>query len=208
MELSVSVLNAKDKIKIIKKLNKSKIKYYHIDVMDGKFVSQLSLPIQEIQKINNVSTKELDVHLMVENPLPYIDAIKELNVKYITIHLEINQDIKMLIDRIKSYGIKAGISIKPTTPVDKLIPYLNDIDLILIMSVEPGLGGQPFITSSKERVQEIKDLTSQHSNIKLSIDGGINDKTLLKVKNVDIVVVGSFITTSSEPLKQIEKLLV
>lgn len=208
MELSVSVLNAKDKIEIIKKLNNSKIKYYHIDVMDGRFVSQVALPIEEIKKINNISEKKLDVHLMVEEPLLYIEALKDLNIKYITIHLEIEQNIEMLISKIKEYGIKAGLSIKPTTSVDKLIPYLDDIDLILIMSVEPGLGGQPFIASSTEKLQEIKSLISKKPNIKISIDGGINDKTLPKVKDVDIAIVGSFIITSSEPLKQIEKLLV
>lgn len=208
MELSVSVLNAKDKIEIIKKLNNTEINYYHIDVMDGKFVSRKALSIEEIKKINSASKKKLDVHLMVEDPYSYIESLKDLNIEYITIHLEIEQNIKMLINKIKECGIKAGLSIKPQTSVDKLIPYLNDIDLILIMSVEPGLGGQSFIPSSAEKLQEIKSLISNNPNIKLSIDGGINDKTLSQVKDSDIAVVGSFITTSSNPLKQIEKLLV
>lgn len=206
MELSVSILNAKDKINMIKKINSTDISYVHLDVMDGKFVSQKTLSPEEISSLANFSDKKLDVHLMVEEPLEYIEKIKELsNIEYITIHLEINKDIKKILEKIKSYGYKCGISIKPNTNINKLIPYLDDIDLILLMTVEPGLGGQKFIPDSKLKLSELKKITKE--NIKIEVDGGINDLTIKEIESADIVVVGSYITTSENPIEKINILL-
>ena len=170
MRLSVSILNSKDKINMIKTLNNTKISYIHIDVMDGLFVSQKSLPSDEIIKLSPFSSKPLDIHLMVENPMYYIERIKELpNIDNITIHLEINKDIKNILNKIKEYGFKRSLAIKPNTDINLLVPYLDIIDRIFIMTVEPGLGGQPFL---------------------------------------DISVVGSYITTSDNPVQRINDLLV
>lgn len=208
MELSVSILNSKDKKEIIKILNDTDISYIHMDVMDGKFVSQQTLPYQELIDISKESNKKLDVHLMMETPEEYIEHIKELkNIDNITIHLEINKDIKHILNKIKELGIKRGLSIKPNTPIKNLIPYLEDIDLILVMTVEPGLGGQPFLEESTSRLKQIKDLVKD-KNILLEVDGGINSETINKVKEADIAVVGSYITKSDDPIKQINKLLV
>ena len=208
MELSVSVLNAENRLQMIKILNKTDISYIHIDVMDGIFVSQRSLPPEEIIELSNVSDKKIDVHLMVEDPISYIEQIKDLkNIEYITIHLEIDKDIKDILSKIKSYGYKTGLSIKPNTDVNALIPYLEDIDLILLMTVEPGLGGQPFIESSIEKIQDLKKLIN-NTNIKIEVDGGINDKTINKVKDANIAVVGSYITKSENPTEAINNLLV
>lgn len=206
MELSVSILNAKDKINMIKKINTTDISYIHLDVMDGKFVSQKTLSPEEISYLANVSDKKLDIHLMVEEPLDYIEKIKELsNVEYITIHLEINKDVKNILKKIKSYGYKCGLSIKPNTDINKLIPYLDDIDLILLMSVEPGLGGQNFIPESKLKLSELKKITKE--NIKIEVDGGINNLTIKEIERADIAVVGSYITTSENPIEKINILL-
>ena len=208
MELSVSILNAENKNKMINLLNEIDISYIHIDVMDGIFVSQTSLPLEEIIELSNISNKKLDVHLMVEDPISYIEQIKDLNnIEYITIHLEINKDIKNILSIIKSYGYKTGLSIKPNTDVNALIPYLEDLDLILLMTVEPGLGGQPFIESSINRIKELKNLTNS-TNIKIEVDGGINAKTINLVKEADIAVVGSYITKSENPTEAINNLLV
>ena len=159
MELSVSILNSQDRKEMVKLLNKTNITYIHVDVMDGIFISQKTFNIKEIRTISQVSDKKLDVHLMVENPLLYIENIKDLtNIEYITIHLEINKDIKEILTKVKSYGFKTGISIKPNTNLELLLPYLEYIDLLLVMTVEPGLGGQPFILSSSNRLKEIKKL--------------------------------------------------
>ncbi len=208
MRLSVSILNSKDKINMIKTLNNTKISYIHIDVMDGLFVSQKSLPSDEIIKISPFSSKSLDIHLMVENPMYYIERIKELpNIDNITIHLEINKDIKNILNKIKEYGFKGSLAIKPNTDINLLVPYLDIIDRILIMTVEPGLGGQPFLENSPNRIKEIKKLIKD-KNIELEVDGGINNQTINKVKDVDISVVGSYITTSDNPVQRINDLLV
>lgn len=208
MELSVSILNSQDRKEMIKLLNKTNITYIHVDVMDGIFVSQKTFNIKEIRTISQVSDKKLDVHLMVENPLLYIENIKDLtNIEYITIHLEINKDIKEILTKVKSYGFKTGISIKPNTNLELLLPYLEYIDLLLVMTVEPGLGGQPFILSSSNRLKEIKKLI-QNYNIKLEVDGGINNHTIKEVELADIAVVGSYITSSNNPIDKINSLLV
>lgn len=208
MKLSVSILNAKDKEKTIKELNKTDISYFHIDVMDNMFVSQYSFSYQEVIELSRLSEKQLDVHLMHNNPLSYIEKIKDLkNIEYITIHLEIDKDIKYILNKIKDYGYKRGLSIKPNTNIDKIKPYLDDIDLILVMTVEPGYGGQPFLEDSPNRIKEIKRLIKDR-NILLEVDGGINNKTLNLVKEADIAVVGSYITTSDDPISRINNLLV
>ena len=207
MELSVSILNAKDKEQTIKLLNKTDISYIHLDVMDGNFVSQISLPLEEIESLSKISEKKLDIHLMVEDPLEYIEKITDLpNIEYITIHLEINKDIKSILSKIKSYGYKTGLSIKPNTDINKLLPYLEDLDLILLMTVEPGLGGQPFITSSSARLKELKNIVKD--KIKLEVDGGINNITIKDVPEADIAVVGSYITKSENPIDRINSLSV
>ena len=208
MKLSVSILNAKDKEKTIKELNKTDISYFHIDVMDSIFVSQYSFSYQEVIELSSLSEKKLDVHLMHNNPLSYIEKIKDLkNIEYITIHLEIDKDIKYILNKIKDYGYKRGLSIKPNTNIDKIKPYLDDIDLILVMTVEPGYGGQPFLEDSPNRIKEIKRLIKDR-DILLEVDGGINNKTLNLVKEADIAVVGSYITTSDDPISRINNLLV
>lgn len=208
MELSVSILNSESKKEMVKILNNTDISYIHIDVMDGKFVTQKTLPYQELIDISKETNKKLDVHLMMEDPEEYIDNIKEIkNIDTITIHLEINKDIKQILTKIKKLGIKRGLSIKPNTKIESLIPFLEDIDLILIMTVEPGLGGQPFLEESTTRIKQIKDLVKD-KNILLEVDGGINNNTIDKVKEVDIAVVGSYITKSDDPINQIKSLLV
>lgn len=208
MKLSVSILNSKDRKEMIDKLNNTNISYIHMDVMDGKFVSQNTLSYQELRELSSFSNKKLDVHLMMDNPEEYINNIKDLNnIENITIHLEIDKDIKKILSMIKSLGIKRGISIKPNTDINKLLPYLNDIDLILVMTVEPGLGGQPFIETSTARLKEIKKLIKD-KDILIEVDGGINSNTINLVKDADIVVVGSYITCSDDPISKINSLLV
>lgn len=207
MKISVSILNAKDKKETIKILNNTDISCFHIDVMDGHFVSQTSIPVEETIELSRVSEKKLDIHLMHSSPLTYIEKIKDLkNIEYITIHLEIEDNIKDILNKIREYSFKSGISIKPNTDINKLIPYLNDIDLILIMTVEPGLGGQQFLENSPNRIKAIKELIKD-KDILLEVDGGINDKTINLVKDSDIAVVGSYITTSDNMIEKVKTLV-
>ena len=157
-KISTSILSSNNLIDTIEKLNKSITDYIHLDVMDGLFVPNTKFSIEELKDILPQINKPMDIHLMVENPLPYIKAINNPNVEYITIHIEINQDINSLIDTIKSSGYKVCLAIKPNTNIEEIIPYIEKIDMVLIMSVEPGSGGQNFIPNSVERLKAIKKI--------------------------------------------------
>ena len=194
IKISTSILSAKDRINSIKKLNNTNTDYIHIDTMDGIFVPNTQMNIDEIIELEKYSQKKLDIHLMVDNPEPYIDNLTNKNIEYITIHIEIEKDINNLINKIKSSGYKVGLSIKPNTDTKTLIPYINKIDLVLIMSVEPGFGGQKFIPNSLNKAKEIRNL---NQNITIEIDGGINNENINEIKKyVDIAVVGSYITNN------------
>lgn len=210
MKLSISLLSIptlEDKIKFTKKLNNTNIDYLHIDVMDGKFVSQKSFPIKETRKISDVSKKKLDIHLMVNNPEKNILELSTLsNIRDIIIHVEINDDISKLLKLIKDNNIKCGLAISPNTNINTLIPYLDIIDIILVMSVNPGYGGQPFIESSPSRINDIRNIIGNR-NIEIEVDGGINNTTINKVKEVNTIVVGSYITKSNNIIERINSLI-
>ena len=194
MKVSASFFSSKNIPKDLEKLNDTDVDYIHVDIMDGKFVKNKTMPFREMRHIYEYTSKRLDVHLMVEDPSKYIPLYAELNTEYITFHVEVLEDIKKNIDLIKSYSIKAGLAIKPNTKINELIPYLPFIDLILIMSVEPGEGGQAFIEESENRVNEVRELINSYNlDCVINIDGGINDETRKKCDNCDIVVAGSYI---------------
>ena len=207
MEVAVSVLDCKDRIEGVIKLNRTNASFIHIDVMDGKFVPNVQFDnIGEIKGINRVSKYPLDVHLMMENPEDYIKELSDMNIEFITIHLEIDKDKNEIFRMIKKLGYKVGLSIKPNTDISSLSPYLDDIEMILVMSVEPGLGGQKFIEETTNRINEIRKLIGNR-NILIEVDGGINIDNITKLDCVDIAVVGSYITKSDNYYKKIEELL-
>ena len=194
IKISASILSSKNRIDSIQKLNNTNVNYLHIDTMDGIFVPNKQMPIEEIIQLEKYSNIPLDIHLMVENPEQYLIHLSNKNIEYITFHIEINKNINNLIDKIKALGYKVGLSIKPNTNVEKIIPYLPLIDLVLIMSVEPGFGGQKFINQTLKKAQEIRNINKE---ITIEIDGGINDTNIQEIKKyVDIAVVGSYITNS------------
>lgn len=206
MELSVSLLNAKERIETAKILNDSDINYLHIDIMDGKFVSNKDYSFEEVEKISSISTKKLDIHLMANEPEKYIERLILLpNINNITFHLEINKDINKLITLVKENKIKCGIAIKPDTDIKKLKPYLDKIDLILIMTVNPGAGGQKLIPSTIKKVHDIRKLVEDYPII-LEVDGGINNETIKEVKEASIAVVGSYITKHDNMFERINNL--
>lgn len=207
MKVAVSYLKSKNDLKTtIESIEKTDAEYIHVDVMDGNFVENKTYEYQELESILKDAKKPLDVHLMVENPIKYIIDYKNLKPEFITIHSEINQNIEDLIDLIHSYGIKAGISIKPKTSIEDIENLLNKIDNILIMSVEPGKGGQKYI-DSEDKINKLKILREENNyNYLISIDGGINNETIEKVKNVDFVISGSFICMSDDYQEKINEL--
>ena len=198
--LSTSILgfkeNAKENIKKIDSLNTD---YLHLDIMDGIFVPNKTWSIEEIKTLVENHTKPLDVHLMVSDIKKYIDDFSTLNPTYITFHFEATENPKEIIEYIKSKNIKVGISIKPRTTVEDLIPYLNLVDLILIMSVEPGKGGQEYLVSANEKIDELELLRNAYKyNYLIEVDGGINNNTIKECLNADMFVVGSYITSSED----------
>lgn len=206
MEISVSILNSNDRVMDVKKLNNTNCDYIHIDVMDGEFVNPTEFSYEEVMNIINVCNKKIDVHLMCKEPIKYIEKLVNYNVSNITFHEEVDEDLFDIIDLIKKYNIEVGMSIKPNTSVDKLDKYLDKINLVLVMSVEPGYGGQEFMLSSLDKVRELKKrIKDKNLDVKIEIDGGVKDTNinLIKESGVDISVVGSFVTKSDDFNKSI-----
>lgn len=209
MKISTSILDCQDRLKGVSKLNGTSTSYIHIDAMDGKFVPGLQFQdIEEVIKINQVAEKKLDVHLMMADPSAYIKELDNMNIEFITIHLEIDKDIKEIFSQIRGFGYKVGLSIKPGTDVKEVEPYLNDVDLVLVMSVEPGLGGQKFMDSTVKRISQLKELIDKSGrDVVIEVDGGINDETILKLDGADIAVVGSYIVKSDNYQERIDSLI-
>lgn len=196
MKLSISLLSIKDRIEFIKKINDCNIDYIHIDVMDKTFVDNVAYSMEEIREINAISNKKLDVHLMVNDPFKYIDNLRDMNIEYITFHVEIDEDINKLIDIVHGMGYKCGLAINPNTNIDALEPYISNIDLILVMSVMPGYGGQLFINSIYNKLESLRN---KYKNMIISVDGGINQDNIYKLSSlVDMVVIGSYLSTETK----------
>lgn len=209
MKISVSYLSSKyEKRKTLELIEATTADYIHVDLMDGGFVPKKNFTIDEVLELLNDCEKPLDIHLMVFDPILYIDELAKLNPEYITFHVEATKDVVKTIEKIKEHGIKVGLSIKPNTDLYELMPYLTLIDLVLIMSVEPGEGGQEFLLESPHRLQELLKVREEnHLSFQIEMDGGINDETILLVPELDIVVSGSFICRSDHYQEQIYKLL-
>ena len=207
MKVSASFLSSKNIPKDLTALNNTDVDYIHVDIMDGKFVPNKTMPFREMRHIYEYTSKRLDVHLMVENPSKYIPLYAELNTEYITIHVEIEEDILKDLELIKSYSIKCGLAISPDTKVSELVPYLPYLDYILVMSVYPGRGGQEFIANTENKLKEVRDLLNSY-NIKavVSVDGGIDNITKDKCSEADILVVGSYIIKSENFQEKISSL--
>ena len=204
MEISLSILTMDlNNINEGLKPFKNNLKYLHLDVMDGKFVPNSTFNHELIKAINKDYI--FDTHLMIEEPIKYIKDYAEAGSDYITFHVEAAEDSMACINLIKSLGVKAGISIKPNTPVSEIHKYLPYLDMVLVMSVEPGFGGQKFMESSIAKVKELKELKEQHGyNYLINIDGGIKDVTLPLVKDyLDLAVSGSYIANAEDPVRNL-----
>lgn len=207
-KVSASILSVNDLDDTIKELNTLDIDYIHLDIMDGKFVPNTSFTYNQIKKIIEVSEKPFDVHLMVRDVEDYIYHYAMLNTEYITFHYEVLKDLK-IIKKIKNYGIKCGISVKPSTDIELMYELLPYIDMVLIMSVEPGRGGQKFIDNSLNKIKKLKDYIKKNNlNVIISVDGGINNNTGVNcVKNgADMLVVGSALINSNDKENFIKEL--
>ena len=180
--------------KQIKQLDEVGVEYIHIDIMDGDFVPEISFANPIISAIRPITDIFFDVHLMLSHPLKQIDSYVRDGAQLITIHVEALDDIDETLDKIHSLGIVAGISIKPDTSVEAILPYLDKVELILVMSVEPGFAGQGFIESSLDKIREIRKIIDTRGlDIDLEVDGGIKIENVEKVleAGANVIVVGS-----------------
>ena len=181
----------------------------HIDVMDGHFVPNLTFGAPVVKCIRKYTELFFDCHLMISNPKKYAVDFAKAGADLITFHYESDDDPKETIDEIKRLGCKVGISVKPKTPIEKIYPYLDMVDLVLIMSVEPGFGGQSFMPEVLDKVVKLKELKNKdNKKYAIEIDGGIDDKTIILAKEagVEVCVAGSYIFKQKDRIETIKKL--
>ncbi len=193
----------------IERMDKAQADYIHIDVMDGHFVPNISLGAPIVKSIRNRTDKVFDVHLMISDPKKYTPDFAKAGADLITFHLEADGDTDETIETIKSYGIKVGLSIKPATPAEAVFEYLDKVDMILVMTVEPGFGGQSFMADMMPKVRTIREeIVKRGLNVDIQVDGGISQKTIKQAADAgaNIFVAGSAVFNAPDAKQEIAKL--
>ena len=195
--------------KDIEMVNRSQADWFHLDIMDGVFVPNISYGLPVVSQIKKMATKPLDVHLMIVQPERYVEAFHKAGADILTVHYETCTHLHRTIQQIKAQGMKAGVSLHPHTPVSLLEDVIEDIDVVLLMSVNPGFGGQSFIEQTINKVDKLKKLIMEsNSHTLIEIDGGVNFETGKRLVNAgaDALVAGSFVFNSPDPEAKIKGL--
>ena len=194
----------------IEMINDSAAQWFHVDIMDGVFVPNISFGMPVVKAIAQYATKPLDVHLMITQPERYIKTFADLGAAHLTVHYEACPHLHRTLQEIKANGMKAGVAINPHTPIDLLKDIIKDIDIVLVMSVNPGFGGQSFIEHTFAKVTQLKKMiVDAKSTALIEIDGGVSDVNAkqLVAAGADDLVAGSYIFKSSDPIKAVARLL-
>ncbi|MBF1050927.1 MAG: ribulose-phosphate 3-epimerase [Peptostreptococcaceae bacterium] len=205
--LSANFANIQRDIKIVE--NETKCKYLHIDVMDGNFVPNISIGQPFIKSLRKISNMIFDVHLMVEKPERYIEDFKKSGADILTVHCEATTHLHRTLSQIRQCGMKAGVTLNPATPIETLLPILDIVDLVLVMSVNPGFGGQSFILNSLYKLQKLQEYKKEYGyDYIIEVDGGVNEKTIKQVSNAgaELLVAGSAVFNENGIKNNIEKL--
>lgn len=194
--LSPSILAADFKVlgQEMKKTEENGAAYIHFDVMDGMFVPSISFGMPVLASINDATEQFMDAHLMVQEPIRYVEAFQKAGADYVTVHLEACEDVKTTLDKIHACGMKAGLAVNPETDVKELVPYLEDVEMILIMSVYPGFGGQKFIPESLDKIRAVRAMLNEKNlEIDIQVDGGIYVENVREVLDAgaNVIVAGS-----------------
>ena len=183
--------------------------YLHLDVMDGRFVPNITFGAPVIKSIRNKTNLVFDVHLMIDTPLDYIEDFKKSGADIIVFHIESSSDTAATVDKIISCGCKAGISVKPSTPVEEVFPYLEKLDMVLVMTVEPGFGGQSFMYETMDKIKTLRsEIKRRGLSTDIQVDGGINDKTVetAAAAGANVFVAGSAVFGAEDAAKAIENI--
>ena len=194
--LSPSILAADFKVlgQEMKKTEENGAAYIHFDVMDGMFVPSISFGMPVLASIHDATEQFMDAHLMVQEPIRYVEAFQKAGADYVTVHLEACEDVKTSLDQIHACGMKAGLAVNPETDVKELVPYLEDVEMILIMSVHPGFGGQKFIPESLDKIREVRAMLNEKNlETDIQVDGGIYVENVREVLDAgaNVIVAGS-----------------
>ncbi|MBR5436335.1 MAG: ribulose-phosphate 3-epimerase [Muribaculaceae bacterium] len=193
----------------VRMVNGSEAAMLHLDVMDGVFVPNISFGFPVIQSIKDISEKPLDVHLMIVEPQKYVNQVRDCGAEYMNVHYEVCPHLHRVVQQIRAAGMKAAVTLNPATPVEVLRDIADELDMVLLMSVNPGFGGQSFIEHSVEKTRRLRKLLDEtHSKAMIEIDGGVNLTTgkLLADAGADILVAGSFVFASPDPISTINQL--